>query len=111
MRIKNKFKFIRAILLLLFIISILFCKTTFSYKEIEYKTYLIEEGDTLWTIAEELKLSNSYYKNKDTIEKYFKNHNEIILDENNKLILTDLRIFYENDKIKNYDMEGYLLQK
>lgn len=53
----------------------------------------------------------SYYKNKDTIEKYFKNHNEIILDENNKLILTDLRIFYENDKIKNYDMEGYLLQK
>lgn len=65
MRIKNKFKFIRAILLLLFIISILFCKTTFSYKEIEYKTYLIEEGDTLWTIAEELKLSNSYYKNKD----------------------------------------------
>jgi len=65
MRIKNKFKFIRAILIILFILSILFCKTTFSYKEIEYKTYYVEKGDTLWSIAEELKLSNDYYKNKD----------------------------------------------
>ncbi len=65
MRIKNKFKFIRGILIILFMLSILFCKATFSYKEIEYKTYYVEEGDTLWTIAEELIITNEYYKNKD----------------------------------------------
>lgn len=68
MRIKNKFKFIRAILILLFILSVLFCKTTFSYKEIEYITYYVEEGDTLWSIAKELSMKNSYYKNTDIRE-------------------------------------------
>jgi len=65
MKIKNKFKFIRGICIILFVLSILFCKTTLSYKELEYTTYYVEKGDTLWSIAEELKASNSYYKGKD----------------------------------------------
>lgn len=53
----------------------------------------------------------SYYRNKENIEEYFKNHNEIILDENYKLILTYLRISYINDEIDDYEMKGYLLEK
>jgi len=68
MKIKNKFKFIRGIILIIFILSIIFCKTTFSYKEVEYKTLYISEGDTLWSIAEELSETNNYYKSKDVRE-------------------------------------------
>jgi len=85
MRIKNKFKFIRAILILLFIISILFCKTTFSYKEIQYTTYYVEDGDTLWTIAEDLQLTNNYYKSKDI--------RDIIIDIENKNNLGNNSLF------------------
>ena len=92
MRIKNKFKFIRAILIILFILSILFCKTTFSYKEIEYITYYVEEGDTLWTIAEDLKLSNNYYKDKDIRDIIYNIENKNKLKNNNLFINQELLI-------------------
>lgn len=70
MKIKNRFKFIRGIFLILLIISIFFCKVTLSYKieNIEYTEIHVGKGDTLWTIAENLKNDNLYYKNKDTRE-------------------------------------------
>ncbi len=68
MRITNKNKFIRSILLIL--VMILFItffigKSTLSHKEIEYKTIYVSQGDTLWNIAKANQISNSYYKNKD----------------------------------------------
>lgn len=70
MKIKNKFKFIRSSILIIFILSIFFCKATLSYKikNIEYTEIHVESGDTLWTIAENLKENNLYYKNKDIRE-------------------------------------------
>lgn len=38
---------------------------TYSYKEPEYKTVYVEEGDTLWNIANREKQKNKYYENKD----------------------------------------------
>ena len=63
MRITNKNKFIRSILLIL--VMILFItffigKSTLSHKEIEYKTIYVSQGDTKAN-----QISNSYYKNKD----------------------------------------------
>ena len=54
MVIKDKKKFVRAILLILTItIGILFLisTNTFSHQEIKYKNIAVIEGDTLWDIA------------------------------------------------------------
>jgi len=92
MRIKNKFKFIRALLILLIIISIAFCKATFSYKEIEYKVYTVEQGDTLWSIAEDIKLNNSYFKNKDIRDIISNLKNKNNLKNNNLYVNQELLI-------------------
>lgn len=68
MKIVNFKKFIRSIILLLFLIfvvSIIFSKATLSYKQLEYTTICVDHGDTLWKIAEEQKENNKYYKKKD----------------------------------------------
>lgn len=68
MVIKNKKKFIRAILLILTItLGILFLISTsaFSHQELKYKNIAIVEGDTLWDIAENERQNNSYYKGQD----------------------------------------------
>lgn len=68
MRIKNIKKFIRSIIMMFAIIciaSLLVSKSSFSHKEIEYKTICVNRGDTLWTIAQENQAYNKYYKNKD----------------------------------------------
>ena len=68
MKIKNMKKFIRSILLIImiaFITILLIQKSTFSHKEIEYKTIYVSEGDTLWTIAKSNQINNKYYKGKD----------------------------------------------
>ena len=68
MRIVNFKKFIRSIIVILFIIfclSIIFSKSVLSFKEIEYTSIYVAEGDTLWTIASNLQNNNDYYKNKD----------------------------------------------
>lgn len=68
MVIKNKKKFIRAILLIIGITIgtiIIMTNKSFSSQEISYKTIAITSGDTLWNIAEEEQKTNSYYKNND----------------------------------------------
>ena len=68
LKIVNLNKFIRSIIIVLFIfISILFIisQTTFSHSEIKYKMIVITNGDTLWSIASNEQKYNRYYSNKD----------------------------------------------
>ncbi len=68
MKIKDVKKFIKCIFILLgviFILSLLFIKSTLSYTKHEFKTIYIKSGDTLWNIAMSLQENNSYYKGKD----------------------------------------------
>ncbi len=86
MKIKNKFKFIRSITILtilLFIIIALFYNKTYAYKEYNYRTIEVSEGQTLWSIAQYEKENNEYYKNKDIRE-----------------------IVYEIQKINNLDLSN-----
>lgn len=68
MRIKNRKKFIRGILIIIELVSLLICKSTLSYDELEYKTVHVSRGETLWEIAENEQKNNSYYANKDIRE-------------------------------------------
>jgi len=68
MKIVNLKKFIRSVAIVLgiiFVLSLIFAKSTLSHKEVEYTKFYVASGDTLWTIAEDLQLNNDYYKNKD----------------------------------------------
>ena len=68
MKINNTKKFVRSVIIIfgmVLIITLLICKSTLSYKEIEYKTIHVSEGDTLWDIAKFNQKNNDYYKNKD----------------------------------------------
>lgn len=71
MRIKNKKKFIRGLLLIIAIVSLFVSKSTLSFSEENnrnYKTIYVSNGETLWKIAENEQKNNSYYKNKDIRE-------------------------------------------
>lgn len=71
MKIVNFKKFVRSvsiILLVIFALSIVCAKSTLSHKEVEYTKLYVSSGDTLWSIATDLKNSNDYYKNKDIRE-------------------------------------------
>ena len=68
MKIKNIKKFIRSILIILaiiFVISLIITKSTYSHGEKQYKYIYVSQGDTLWNIAKENQVNNEYYKNKD----------------------------------------------
>lgn len=68
MKIKNTKKFIRGIsiiLAIIFVLSLIFVKSTLSYTIKEYKTIFVKSGDTLWGIASDMQENNSYYKGKD----------------------------------------------
>ena len=68
MKIKNVKKFIRSILMILgiiFVISLIISKATYSHGEKQYTTIYVSEGDTLWNIAKSNQTNNEYYKNKD----------------------------------------------
>ena len=82
MKIKNKFKFIRTIsLMMLFIIVVfmIFSKTTYSGANISYEENVVCRGDTLWSIANEQSKTNKYFENKDIREvvEEIKNSNDI----------------------------------
>lgn len=68
MKIVNKKKFIKMIILVLGIISLIsicFSNISFSKAEIKTKTISVINGDTLWTIAQEEQENNIYYEDKD----------------------------------------------
>lgn len=68
MKIKNIKKFIRGIFIILgiiFLLSLIFVKSTLSYTTKEYITIFVKSGDTLWSIASDMQENNSYYKGKD----------------------------------------------
>lgn len=69
-KIVNKKKFIRSIIILvgLIILMLLGINNTYSKTEISYKEDYILKGDTLWSIAENERNTNEYYKNKDIRE-------------------------------------------
>lgn len=98
MKIKNLKNFIRSLIIVLsiiFVISLVITKSTFSHKDLEYKTIYVEKGDSLWKIAINLQETNSYYKQKDIREII----NEI-MDINN-LQNTNLRENQKLDIIEN----------
>ena len=70
LKIVNKKKFTRSIIILLGVIisAFLGISNTYSKTEIAYKEDYIIEGDTIWSIAENEVKSNEYYKNKDIRE-------------------------------------------
>ena len=68
MKIVNVKKFVRSILIILgiiFLLSLILTKSTYSHGEKEYKTIYVSNGDTLWNIAKSESKTNNYYKNKD----------------------------------------------
>ncbi len=68
MRIKNKKKFVRGILIIIAMISLFICKSTMSFNEQNYKIIYVSCGETLWEIAKNEQKNNSYYNNKDIRE-------------------------------------------
>ena len=68
MRIKNRKKFIRGLLIIIAIISLFVCKSTLSYNKPEYKTIYVSSGETLWEIAKNEQKNNNYYADKDVRE-------------------------------------------
>ena len=54
---------------------------------------------------------NEYIENEKNIDNYFEYNNEIIVDENTKLILTNISLSLNDDKVYEYEFNGYLLVK
>ena len=71
MRIVNKKKFIRSMILMfgvLILISFIFANKSLSHTEKNFKKVYISSGDTLWSIAKEEKDNNEYFENNDIRE-------------------------------------------
>ena len=67
-KIKNKKKFLRAILIIvgmLIFINFIVPDKSFSHQSIAYKNVSVQSGDTLWTIAKLEQEDNEYYEGKD----------------------------------------------
>ena len=89
MRIVNKKKFIRMVILIIgiIIISLIgFNNKSFSKGEIKTKTIYVSSGDTLWTIATEEQENNSYYEDKDVRDIIYEIKKLNNLDNNSNLI-------------------------
>lgn len=68
MIIKNKKKFVRAILLIILLavgLVLIMTSETFSHQDIKYKHISVLYGDTLWDIAKVEQDTNEYYNEKD----------------------------------------------
>ncbi len=71
MKIVNKKKFARSMILVVFFtsfIAITLSSQSLSHTYLSYKEKYVSEGETLWKIATEEKIINSYYTNKDVRE-------------------------------------------
>lgn len=55
----------KGIVLLIFILIVIFAKTSYSKQETSYITKYVSSGETLWSIAKYEVENNVYYKNKD----------------------------------------------
>lgn len=66
-KIVNKKKFIRSLVILVGIILLMLLgiNRTYSKTKIAYREDYIIKGDTLWSIAEKEAMTNEYYKNTD----------------------------------------------
>lgn len=65
MKIVNKKKFVRNILIIVgtvVIISLNLASTSLSHKEVSKKVIYVSSGDTLWSIAEYEQENNEYYR-------------------------------------------------
>lgn len=99
MKIVNRKKFIRMIILMFGIIAITsfgFTNISFSKGEVKEKTIYIINGDTLWSIASNEKENNAYYEEKDIrdivheIKEINNIENNSILSVGEKLIVNSL---------------------
>lgn len=89
MRIVDKKKFVRMIILIIGIISIsfiCFSNISFSKGEVKTKTIYVSSGDTLWTIAEYEQENNTYYDNKDIRDIIYEIKKLNNIDNNSNLI-------------------------
>jgi len=89
MRIVNKKKFVRMIILIIGVIvflSICFSNVSFSKGEIKTKTVYVSSGDTLWTIAKEEQNNNLYYENTDIRDIIYQIKKLNNLDNNSNLL-------------------------
>ncbi|MBR6505111.1 MAG: LysM peptidoglycan-binding domain-containing protein [Clostridia bacterium] len=67
-KIVNKRKFVFSVFTIfisIFVISLLFCKSSYSSGDVKYKEIEVIKGDTLWSIAREENRNNEYYEGKD----------------------------------------------
>ena len=68
MVVKNKKKFIRAIILIVGLtigIVLIMTSESLSHQDIKYKSVSVSYGDTLWDIAKSEQQTNDYYKERD----------------------------------------------
>lgn len=65
MKIINRKKFIRGLLILIGLISLFACKSTFSFSTPNYKKVYVTNNETLWEIAQDEAINNNYYRGKD----------------------------------------------
>lgn len=68
MRIINRKKFIRGLLIIIGLVSLFVCKSTFSFNTQNYKKVYVANNETLWEIAQDEAINNNYYKGKDVRE-------------------------------------------
>ena len=71
MKIINRKKFIRSIIISAFLMFFIITTTsniTLSHNELQFKKRIVDSGETLWAIAREEQNINSYYTNKDIRE-------------------------------------------
>lgn len=95
LKITNKKKFIRSILIILgaiMFISLFISNISFSHGENNYKTIYVSNGDTLWSIAKEEQENNACYEDKDIREvvnniKTVNKLNSSDLSSNQKLVI------------------------
>lgn len=80
------------------------------FKKVEF--YLSHDYNVIDKVDLSREISK-YIKNKDNFKDYVKNHNEIVIDKDKKLVIGSITIRYdlENNGILSYTISGYLLEK